>query len=198
MTATLDSLDNLYSSYAENDYKRLFYALARIHKPKVCVELGVLEGYSLCATAMALRDNGGGIIHGYDLWEKYPHRAVSQEVAQENVDSLGLTDYVRLHFASAKNIPERWPELSVSWVHVDISNDGVKANWALAYWQHKLIAGGNLLLEGGSEERDQVEWMIKFDKPPIAPVLRDWDDVYEIFTFQPSPSLTICQKARIA
>ena len=195
VTAELYLLDTVgESSYKERQYKWLFYALARLYKPQVCVELGVLHGYSLCATALGLKMNGGGLVHGYDLWEDYPYRHTTIEVAQRNVDGLGLTDYVRLYEADAYDVPDMWEDDSVDWVHVDLSNTGKIVDWALNMWRRKLRPGGLILLEGGSEERDSVEWMVKYEKDPIVPVLAAWDDVYEIFTFEPAPSLVLCRK----
>ena len=188
------ALHGIRSSYAANNFGWLFYALARIHRPQVCVELGVLDGYSLIRTATGLRSNEGGIIHGYDLWEDYPYKHADINDVQNRVDGLGLTDYAHLHTASAFHVPERWADDSVDWCHVDLSNDGKVVDWALSAWRSKLKDGGLLLLEGGSEERDRVEWMVKYEKVPIMPALREWDDVYEIVTFDPAPSLTVCKK----
>ena len=65
----LDQFDDLCSSYVDNNYKFLFYSFVKILKPRKCVELGVLNGYSLFSMAMALRDNGFGKITGCDLFE---------------------------------------------------------------------------------------------------------------------------------
>jgi len=32
--------------------------------------------------------------------------------------------------------------------------------------------GGVILLEGGSLERDNTEWMVKYNKPKIRPIIR--------------------------
>jgi len=193
---SLSALRNVRSSYALNNYGWLFYSLAHIYRPQVCIELGVLDGYSLICTAAGLLDNKAGIIHGYDLWEDYPYNHARMDDVQNRVDSVGLTDFVKLHKADAYDVPvpEMWADNSLDWIHVDISNDGDVVEWALNVWRSKLRDGGLLLLEGGSEERDQVEWMVKYGKEPIAPVLAAWDDVYEMFTFEPMPSLTVCRK----
>ena len=57
--------------------------------------------------------------------------------------------------------------------------------------------GQLIIIEGGSEERDQVEWMIKFKKIPIAKWLEDFTlrrgDI-EYLTVEPFPSVTIIRK----
>ena len=37
-------------------------------KPEVCVEIGVFAGKSLINTALALKENGHGIVYGIDPW----------------------------------------------------------------------------------------------------------------------------------
>ena len=49
--------DNIHSSYSENNYCKLFYGLVRLLKPMTCVEVGVLEGYSLFSMAYAIIHN---------------------------------------------------------------------------------------------------------------------------------------------
>ena len=39
-------------------------------KPDVCVEIGVFAGKSLINTALALKENGKGIVYGIDPWRK--------------------------------------------------------------------------------------------------------------------------------
>lgn len=190
----LNSLNDVRSSYAENQYGWLFYALARTHQPRFCIELGVLDGYSLICTAMALRDNGIGRILAYDLWEDYPFKHGAMADVQKRVDALGLGPFVILGKANAYDVPPYCSDGVVDWIHVDVSNTGDIVEWALREWQPKLKTGGLLLIEGGSKQRDEVDWMIKYHKEPIAPVLNDWRDEYEIITLEPYPSLTLCKK----
>ena len=51
-----------------------------------------------------------------------------------------------------------------------------------------------MILEGGSEERDNVEWMNKFNKPKIQPVLKKYADSVRITVFDDYPSLTLIRK----
>ena len=39
-------------------------------KPDVCVEIGVFAGKSLINTALALKENGHGVVYGIDPWRK--------------------------------------------------------------------------------------------------------------------------------
>ena len=47
-----------------------------------------------------------------------------------------------------------------------------------------------MIMEGGSEQRDNVEWMIKYNKPQIQPVIKKYG-LNVIGTF---PSITIIKK----
>lgn len=51
-----------------------------------------------------------------------------------------------------------------------------------------------MLLEGGSEERDNVEWMVKYNKRKINPYLKSISDKYDITIIDRFPSLTIINK----
>ena len=51
-----------------------------------------------------------------------------------------------------------------------------------------------MILEGGSEERDNVEWMNKYNKPKIQPVLKKYDNDVIITVLNDYPSLTLIKK----
>ena len=46
-------------------------------------------------------------------------------------------------------------------------------------------------MEGGSEERDNCDWMIKYNKPKIREVLAEYSDKLEIKVFSEFPSITL-------
>ena len=56
---------------------------------------------------------------------------------------------------------------------------------------NKLKKNGILLLEGGSKERDNIEWMIKYKKPKINNIINKYKNKYEIITIGTVPSITI-------
>ena len=60
---------------------------------------------------------------------------------------------------------------------------------------NKLRREGLLLLEGGSSDRDNIQWMNKYKFKKIKPYLDKlrFKD-YDIFTFDKMPSLTIIRK----
>ena len=58
----------------------------------------------------------------------------------------------------------------------------------------KIIDSGVMILEGGSSDRDNIEWMLKYNKPKIREVLCKYENEYKIKVFNEYPSLTIITK----
>jgi cephalosporin hydroxylase len=77
-------------------------------KPDVCVEIGVFAGKSLINTALALKENGHGVVYGIDPWRK--------ETALEG------------------NVPEM--EDPAYWDSIDL--DAVHWDCMRAIWQHEV------------------------------------------------------------
>ncbi len=82
---------------------------------------------------------------------------------------------------------------------MDISNNGDKLIKTLKIWGDKLAKDGMIAFEGGSEERDEVEWMVKFGFPSIREELINNPFVYENWYFQIFklfPSMTLLWKKK--
>lgn len=158
---------DIESSYKENDIGSTLYEYVLTHKPKIIIEFGTLYGYSAAAMAMALDElNNGGKIICYDLWEKYPykHSVISQ--TKQNLEKYNLSKYVEFKELNFKDwIPENFDLL-----HLDISNDGTSILDLSIKCHNELKSGKHILFEGGSVERDNVEWMLKYNKQPINSV----------------------------
>ena len=76
-------------------------------------------------------------------------------------------------------------------IHVDVANDGDIYEFCINNLLPLLRDKGILILEGGSEERDNCEWMVKYNKPKIREVLRKHQDNLEIKVFSEFPSMTL-------
>ena len=61
----------------------------------------------------------------------------------------------------------------------------------------KISEGGLIILEGGSKERDNIEWMKKFNFLKIKPILDKIKNKYKVHVLEPFPSLTIIKKTLI-
>ena len=77
-------------------------------------------------------------------------------------------------------------------MHIDIANNGDVFEFAIQNYLPKIR--GVMILEGGSEERDNVEWMNKYNKPKIQPVLKKYDNDVIITVLNDYPSLTLIKK----
>jgi len=185
------------SSYKENCYGNLLSSLVEIYKPSVIHDFGVLDGYSSInfVNGMNNIDKDCKIIL-IDLFEDYEHKSstesdVSHRVnfkAEENV----TVDIIRGDVFSDK-ILSLFEDNSMEFIHIDLSNDGYKLKKFFELYSIKMKKKCNILLEGGSSERDDVNWMSKYNKQPIHEFLDNLSS-YEKFTFEPFPSLTIMKK----
>ena len=96
----------MHSSYAVNNYAEVFESIVTASKPKVAVELGVLEGYSAIAIGHGLQRNFErlglpGRLDAYDLFEEYPYRHTTLEQAWANIRAAGVDRWVSLQQAEA-------------------------------------------------------------------------------------------------
>ena len=185
-----DCVESLPSAYKDHGYGLLMYALARLLRPYTCVELGVLHGFSLLHVAAALRDNGGGSIDGFDLFEDYPFRHEKLANAQATIRRCRLDGWARLHRGEAFDVHRRFQR--VDWLHVDMSNDG--GTYARVFGQWEARVATLVILEGGSAERDGVEWMRERGKPPIVPAvdaLASSHPGWRFAVLAPFPSITL-------
>ncbi len=183
-------IEQLHSSYKKHGYAHFFYALVRVLKPRSCVEIGVLEGFSLLNVALALRDNGVGMVEGFDLFENYPYRSESYAAVSARIKRLGLQDWAKAYRADAFKVYSRYDE--IDFLHVDISNTGDTYRTFFKQWAGKVKK--IMIFEGGSAERDQVEWMIKYQKASIVQALNELQATHHgwrITVLQPFPSMTI-------
>lgn len=187
------------SSYCTNSYGSLFTALAKIHDPKLMIELGVLDGYSLLALAEGASSDCQ--IYAYDLFDDYEFKHGSEEDVQSLLNDKRYSN-VSLLKGDAIAAAKSYENNSVDFLHVDISNDGDILGKVYNAWYDKIKKGGLFIFEGGSVERDNVDWMVKYKKTPIS-IFKlaiqscchlDNTPCWEITTFDPYPSLTVCKK----
>jgi len=153
------------SSYRDNDLGRTIYdfVMNNAEQGAVLLEFGCLHGYSSICMAQALRDLGGGSLVGYDLWEEYPYRHSTMQDTLEKVRRHGLQDFVSFEKMNFTDWLKNPTDFDI--VHIDVSNNGT-----LIRETYEALRGyhGEVIFEGGTEERDKVEWMAKFDKEPIV------------------------------
>jgi len=170
------------SSYRMNDIGRTLYDVIRQYKPEKIVEFGVLHGYATVAMAQALQDNKRGRIYAYDLWQKYPYKNAKMSDTAANIALHGVGEQVELLIGDA----DTWVPEPVDFIILDIGNDGDIIKKYYEKWKDYCKF---LIFEGGSQERDEVYWMIKYEKKPI----RDCGVPYAILNNKfPSVSIIKC------
>lgn len=176
------------SSYYQNDIGKTIYEWVLKTKPKTVIEFGCLYGYSTVAIGLALKELGQGKLKCYDLWEnyKYKHSTIQQTI--KNVKEYGIEDYVdfiQMDYYEWLSNPEDFDVM-----HLDISNTGDTILQTYTALKDKINQGSIILFEGGSEERDNVEWMIKYNATPINSVKSQTN--YQVINSS-FPSLSVIQ-----
>jgi len=193
------------SSYEKNNYGEVFELITRAAFPRVTVELGVLHGYStlhICKGLKFLKDHWGADFKfdAYDLFEDYPYNHANMADVRKTLDDNGYKDTVTLHKEDAFEVYKHYENRTISLMHVDLSNTGETVRKIMEQWDQKLVHNGIILFEGGSVERDNVEWMIKYNAPSIRKEMRENPIInrgvgwYAVGTYNKFPSLTMLYK----
>lgn len=185
------------SSYIAHNYGDVIVKHVLENKPSLCVELGILDGYSTIHIARGLMLNCEGILDAYDLFEDYAYKHSSLDYVRKVVEDNGVDDYVNLYKGDAYKVHEKYRDGTIELLHIDISNTGKILRDLIELWDPKMRQGGIILFEGGSEERDNVEWMKKYDMPPIKKELETNHIIqnnYYYKTYQQFPSMTVLVK----
>lgn len=188
------------SSYNANiDYGTLLSAITflslykdvdkDVSLPKKIVEFGILEGYSLLKFAET--SSPDCIIEAFDIFDNFNGHHANQSAI---LDKFANYPNVKIRYGDFYKKFEDLADNSIDILHVDIANNGDIYEYVFKNYMCKLTQTGILILEGGSRERDNVEWMDKYSKPKMQPVLEKYADHFNIKTLGTVPSLTIIYK----
>jgi hypothetical protein len=193
------------SSYIQNNYDDVLFSIVTAWRPTVCVELGVLDGYSTIAIGKALKylaDNKfmtSGHLDAYDLFDEYEFKHGDMNEVLSRIGDHDLIDHVSLNKMDAFDVHEKYQNNTVYFLHVDISNTGETVKKIMDLWDPKMVVGGIILFEGGTEERDEIEWMKKYNVLPIKPEIESnpiINSKYVYGTYLPFPGMTMLLKKR--
>ena len=174
----------MMSSYKNNlNYGDLLESITFIQKPKSILEIGILDGFSL--KCFADNSDKNTKIESYDIFDEFVGNSANKEQLIEkfkeyNNVNIQYGDFYKLHMLDNK----------YDIIHIDIANNGDVYEYAINNYLQKLNTNGLLILEGGSNERDNIEWMIKYKKTKIQPVLKKYKDKLDIKTIGKIPSIT--------
>jgi predicted O-methyltransferase YrrM len=173
------------SSYKSTiDFGEIIHTITFVKNPNVIVEFGILNGYSL--NKLISGSSSTCNITAYDFFEDFngnhSDRSIVNDYTQDNVN-IEHADFYKKYI----DIPDN----SIDLLHIDIANTGETYEFVFKYYISKMKKDGIILLEGGSDERDRVDWMKKYNKPKIRPVIEKYSNDYSICTLFTFPSMTI-------
>lgn len=181
---------SMKSSYKNNlDYKDIFDTLCFLKNPQKIVEIGILDGYSL--KAMADNVSSSCQIDAYDIFEEFNGNGANKERLSQTFSAY---KNVNIQYGDFYKVIDNLCDESIDILHIDIANNGEVFEFVLTNYIKKIKKDGVIILEGGSKERDEVEWMNKYNKPKITPILKKYKDDLKIKIIGSLPSLTIILK----
>ena len=162
------------------------------------MELGCLEGYSGISIARGLKKNKKGRLIIIDLFEDYEYNSSKYSTVLANFKKYSVSDYVEFIKGDVFEKIDMLPDNQVDFLHIDISNNGNNVSKIFKLMKNKMRTYGLILFEGGSKERDKIEWMIKYKKRALQSFINTkyFQNDYQHFIFEPFPSLTICQRKK--
>jgi hypothetical protein len=190
------------SSYLQHDLGKILKTYVLAFKPSRIVELGVLDGYSTLHIAEGIKQikeiqNWAPPFDAYDLFDDYQYNHGNQQEVQNMLNDKGVGGFVNLQKGDAYNVYKNYEDARIDFMHVDISNTGDVLKKFIELWHPKIAGRCIILFEGGSEERDQIEWMTKYNMPSIKkeidtnPIINKY---YIVGTYYQFPSITLLMR----
>ena len=133
----------------------ILYDIVKDFKPKKIIEVGTGVGETTITMALALKENGIGKIHSYDIWSDWNDGNTLFEECLESFKEWEVDDLIEL-----KNFDfYEWIKLPVSErkfdiFYFDLNNNGDKLLDLYRSVKEDINDGSIVLFEGGSVERD--------------------------------------------
>lgn len=185
------------------DYSDVLKTITFMQNPNEIIEFGIHDGLSLKIFADNSHKNCG--IKAFDDFNGNCANKDKLDKTFSLSEILGISapkqfedDYKNVFirhgdfYKEYKNIKKN----SIDIIHIDIDNDGDVLEFAFENYINKLTKNGILIFEGGSKERDEAEWMNKYNKQKINPVIEKYKKNYSITTIGELHSLTIIKKTQ--
>lgn len=175
------------SSYNNSiTYKELLEGIVFCKNPKTIIEFGILEGLSL--KTFLENSNSTCEIKAYDIFQEFNGNSANREVL---LDTFSKFKNVKIDYG---NFYEKYKDIedkSIDILHIDIANNGDILEFTIQNYFSKLSSNGLLIFEGGSQDRDNIEWMTKYNKPKINDIIQKYNDKFSIKTIGSIPSITL-------
>lgn len=135
------------------------------HKPQVLVEVGVFGGRSVFAQALALRENGMGVIWGIDPWAL--DAALEGDIGEENkkwwteninleqiylgfvhgVIDLQLSKYINWIRERGSVAARMFADKSIDLLHLDANHSEAASCREVESWHRKVKPGGFIVAD---------------------------------------------------
>lgn len=199
------------SSYIENNYGKLIEEYIVAWQPSNFVELGILDGYSTLHIANGikrlsfLRKWNPPKLQAYDLFDDYQFKHGRKEEVEKLLKDNNVNEHVDIIKGDAYKVHENYENVAydsrgeqlnrgIEFLHIDISNTGNIIKDLINLWHPKIGWRCIILIEGGSEERDNVEWMKKFNMSSIKKELDTNPIISKYYiqgTYYKYPSMTV-------
>jgi predicted O-methyltransferase YrrM len=156
------------SSYVNADinYGDILSSIAFTQAPRTVVEIGILDGFSLEKLVQATPPTTK--IMAYDIFDEFNGNSADMEELQNKFKNHSRVEINYGDFYNLNNIING----NLDIIHIDIANDGNVYKFAVENYMNLLSRKGIIVLEGGSRERDEVDWMKRYEKPPITEYLK--------------------------
>ena len=178
------------SSYNNKiNFGDIISSITFLKNPKKIVECGILEGYSL--DKFIWNSNLDTQIDAYDIFDKFDE---NHAIKDKIIKQFNKYDNVNINYGDFYDVYQKYDDKSIDILHIDIANNGDVYEFMFQNYVDKLKDDGIILMEGGSFQRDNIEWMIKYNKPQINPILNKYSDKFYIKTIGEIPSITIIKK----
>jgi len=159
------------------------------------VEFGILDGFSLQCFAENCPPTTS--IFGYDIFEDFNGNGANYDDMTKKFEPYSNVHIHRGDFYDTKG----WESHNrpIDLLHVDIANDGDVYKFTIDNYLDLVKVGGVIIFEGGSEERDNVGWMQKYNKTKIKPyidhLIESREDI-RVTTLDKFPSVTIVKRLK--
>ena len=153
--------------------------------PTKIVEIGILQGYSL--NIFCKNSEEECKIDAYDIFDEFNGNAANRQ----DIEKLFRSEKkLNIDYGDFYKLKDKYEDNSIDILHIDIANNGDVYEYVFNNYISKMKKDGIIILEGGSEERDNIEWMKKYNKSAMKNILDKYKDKYEILTVGCVPSIT--------
>ena len=180
------------TSYNLNDlnYGDLIACLTTIIKPKKIVEIGILDGFSLKKFVNYSSEETK--VYAYDLFEEFNGNHSNKDFV---TNIFKQNKNVIIEQGNFYDLYKNLDDNDIDILHIDIANNGDVLDYVMQNYFNKIKKSGVIIFEGGSNERDNIEWMIKYNNPNINEIINKYiEKGHNIKTFGILPSITLITK----